>query len=361
MKFDLSGIRPDKMTSAERMSALMQGKPIDRVPFIPFIFGFTALNVGYSLEEFWSDGKKMFEAQVRTQQMFDYDSGPMFTYPEYGAWEFGGSIKFPTGEYEQAPMTVRRPVESEEEGWNLKVPDVETAGSIPIGIEFSKMQKEYGFPIIPPGTGPFNLAGKICGADRWCRWLVEKPDLCHHILQLSVEHRIQVVQYWIDTFGSDNVTVRSGAFLESNQLISPKLFEDFALPYTRGMHKKILAMPVKKCIIIHICGEHNRHLPYWAQIDFGNPGMCSFGHEVSIATAIKYMGDKNIIMGNVDQKIIQSGRPEEVYEECRKCIEEGKKTPRGFVLMSGCEVPAKTPPYNIWIMRKAVSDFGWYD
>ncbi len=66
-------------------------------------------------------------------------------------------------------------------------------------------------------------------------------------------------------------------------------------------------------------------------------------------------------MGNINPSIIQIGRPEEVYEECRKAIEKGKKAPRGFILMSGCEVPALAPPYNIWIMRKAVSDFGWYD
>lgn len=92
----LGGLRPDKMTSAERMRNLLQGKLIDRVPFVPFIYGFTGINIGYSLEEFWSDGKKMFESQMRTRQMYDYDGAPMFTYADYGRWEFGGEIKFPT-------------------------------------------------------------------------------------------------------------------------------------------------------------------------------------------------------------------------------------------------------------------------
>jgi hypothetical protein len=42
----LEGIRPDRMTSRERMGNLLQGKPIDRVPFVPFIYGFTGLNIG---------------------------------------------------------------------------------------------------------------------------------------------------------------------------------------------------------------------------------------------------------------------------------------------------------------------------
>jgi len=357
----LGGIRPDKMTSEERMRNMMQGKQIDRVPFVPFIFGFTGINIGYSLAEFWSDGRKMFEAQMRTRQMYGYDNPPMFTYAEYGPWEFGGVSRFPTKEYEMAPKVLRRPVETEEDVWNLKLPDVRTAGSLPIGIEFSKMQRRHGMPAMPPSAGPFNMAGNIVGAEKWCRWLIKKPDLCHHLLRLTVEHRIQVLEYWIETFGPGNVQARDGAAIESNQLISPKQFKVFAFPYIKELHERILAMPVVKCIPTHICGEQNLNAPYWAEVDYGDPGMCSFGHEVDIDYAIELFGDKNIIMGNVNPTIIQLGRPEEVYEECRKCIEKGKKAPRGFILMSGCEVPAKAPPYNIWIMRKAVSDFGRYD
>ena len=81
-----------------------------------------------------------------------------------------------------------------------------------------------------------------------------------------------------------------------------------------------------------------------------NQGICCVGKNTPLSS----------IMGNINPTTIQRGRPEEVYVDCRKAIEKGQKAPRGFILMSGCEVPAKAPPYNIWVMRKAVSDFGWY-
>jgi uroporphyrinogen decarboxylase len=357
----LGGIRPDRMTSGERMRNLLQGKAIDRVPFVPFIYGFTGLNIGYSLEEFWSDGRKMFESQMRSRQMYDFDGNPMFTYADYGPWEFGGEIKFPTGEWTMAPIVTRRPVQTEEDAWNLKLPDVETAGSLPVGLEFSRLQRKFDLPAMPPSAGVFNLAGNLVGADTWCRWLISKPDVCHHLLRLALEHRVQVLEYWIQVFGPGNVQARDGSALESNQLISPKVFKDFALPYIKELHERILALPIVPHIPTHICGDNNLNLPYWAEVDFGNPGLCSIGHEVDIAYAIEVLGDRNIIMGNINPTIIQSGRPEEVYELCRLAIEKGKKATRGFILMSGCEVPAKAPPYNIWIMRKAVSDFGWYE
>jgi hypothetical protein len=31
------------------------------------------------------------------------------------------------------------------------------------------------------------------------------------------------------------------------------------------------------------------------------------------------------------------------------------------VLMAGCEVPVQAPPYNIYVMKKAVMDHGFYD
>jgi uroporphyrinogen-III decarboxylase len=32
-----------------------------------------------------------------------------------------------------------------------------------------------------------------------------------------------------------------------------------------------------------------------------------------------------------------------------------------FTLMAGCEVPPMAPPYNVYVMKKAADDFGWYD
>ena len=48
-------------------------------------------------------------------------------------------------------------------------------------------------------------------------------------------------------------------------------------------------------------------------------------HEVDIDYAVEVLGDRNIIMGNINTTTIQFGRPEEVYEGCRIAIEKGKK------------------------------------
>ena len=121
----------------------------------------------------------------------------------------------------------------------------------------------------------------------------------------------------------------------------------------------MLSMGVKH-IFYHICGEQNLNLPYWAQMPMGNPGICSIGSQIEITTAIEHLGDIAIIAGNIEPNIIQTAKPQQVYELCKKAIEVGKKASWGFMLMPGCETPPTAPPYNVYMMRKAIDDFGWY-
>jgi uroporphyrinogen decarboxylase len=93
----------------------------------------------------------------------------------------------------------------------------------------------------------------------------------------------------------------------------------------------------------------------------GDPGMVSLGHQVDLLTAMKYFGDKCIIAGNIDPQIILEGPPQKLYEICRQCIEKAKHAPKGYILMPGCEIPVMTPPYHLYVMRKAINGYGWYD
>lgn len=353
-------IRPNEMTTKERMTALMKGEPMDRVPFVPFIMGFAARNVGLPVATYYEDPEKSYWASEMTQKQYDYDGTPTFGYGEYGGWEFGGEAKYPRSEYEQGISITRPAVETEEEAWELELPDVKMAGHIPKMMEFAKVEEKHGKRVSCYGMTPFATAFNIAGSHNFLRWLGRKPKLCHHLIRLATEHRIQVLEYWIETFGVERLRVQNQSGMDSNYLISPQTFEEFALPYVKELHERMLAMGIRS-IFCHLCGDQNLNLPLWEQVQFGDPGMISIGHEVDIEVAIKHFGDKNIIFGNIEPALIMTGRPEQIYELCRVAIEKGKKAPRGFVLMAGCEIPVPTPPFNLWVMRKAINDFGWYE
>ncbi len=351
--------RPDRLSPPERMGAILSRKKPDRVPFIPFVFGFCARNVGYPVAAVYENAEQSFWAQLWTQIQYDYDGGPLYGYASYGGWEFGGDIKFPRGEFEQAPVVTRFPVLTEEDVWNLKAPDVKTAGALPIMMEFGKIQAKMGMPVTVQAGGPFTVAGNICEVDRLCRWMMKKPDVFQRVMRVVTNFLIDAVRYWVDTFGAEPILAFTGEPTAANQVISPGQFEKSVLPYLQEIHGAILSMGVRH-IFCHICGEQNLNLPHWAKVPMGDPGIVSFGHEVDLETAAAHFPN-DIIAGNVEPTLIQNMSADRVYEESQKAIEKGKKCPGGYVLMAGCDVPTMAPPYNVWMMRKAVNDFGWYE
>lgn len=356
----MEGEKRERMTRRERIDALLRGQPIDRVPLFPFLLGFCAKNAGYPIATIYSDAEKSFEAQLRTIEQYGFDWGPIYGYASYGTWEFGGEVKMPSGGYEQAPSHTMFPVQKEEDVARLQLPNVKEAGCIPIAMEFSRLQDKFDVPITIVCGGNFTVAGNICPVEVLCRWMLKKPELAHQILRLATNHIIEVVGYWVDTFGALRVIPQIWEPLAANTIISPKQFERFVLPYLQESSEKVLTMGVPH-ILYHICGDQNANLPYWAQVSMGNPGLCSFGQEVDIGTAIEYFGDTCVIIGNIDPKVLQNGTPDQIYDLCTEVIKKAKHAPRGYILSSGCEIPPNSPPHNVYVMRQAVDDCGWYE
>jgi uroporphyrinogen decarboxylase len=354
-------LRQDEMTRDERIIALMKREPIDRITFGYRIFtGFSALNCGYTITDMFTNPRKCFDAMSWTAEQYGWQMTPMIIGAALDTLEWGGDIKWPTSEFAQAPIVRRYPVATEEDVWNLKIPDVKTAGIIPQIVELAKLSVDSGAKFINfQLKEPFESAAQICGVEKFCRWMLRKPKLVHRLLQMAFDFNLEFARYWIDTFGLEHCNlVFTGAPTTSNQVISPKMFETFALPYMKEFHEKLLVMGIKH-ILCHICGEQNLNLPYWAQIPMGDPGIVSFGHEIDLDAASKYFPN-DVLCGNVEPAVIQTGTTEEVYKLSRICIEKGKKHPGGFMLAPGCELPPKAPPHNAWMMMRAINDFGWY-
>lgn len=347
------------MTSQERIKALLNRQPVDRVPFYSLSLGFSTLNAGYTIADAYNDMPKASAAQDWAMEQYNWDEWNTAGYASFGPWEFGGEIKWPYGEFAQCPMPERFPVTTEKDVFNLKMPDIKTAGYLPLFIDFAERQQKAGHWYFYAIGHPFSAAGNLCGAEQFCKWIRKKPELNHLLLRMMTDYMVEMTKYLRDRFGTERFIPWFGDPTAANQLISAKQFEEFALPYIKELHEKVLAMGFKH-IFCHICGEQNENYPYWAQAPMGDPGIISVSQEVDIEKAIEYFPN-DIILGNIEPAVIQTGTPEEVYELCKKIIEKGKKAPRGFVLAPGCELPPKSPPYNVWMIMKAINDFGWYE
>ncbi len=337
---------------------LLQGQPIERVPLFPHASAFCARNVGYPLAAIYNDPGKSFEAQLWTFEQYGFDWGPIYGFASYGTWEIGEHGESPAlPGCQGVPPHRMFPVQSEEALDRLQLPDPRSAGHIPQAMEFSKLQLIMGTPISVVLGGNFTIAANICPVETLCRWMLKKSELVHRVLRLATDHLIDIVRLWVGTFGVKDFFPHIHESLASNRILSPRQFEQFIFPYLKESSEKILSMGVKH-IFYHICGEQRLNLPFWSKVPMGDPGICGFGSEVDLDLAVQYLGPTSIIAGNIDPRMILRGSPFEVYDLCRKAIEKGKKAPRGFMLMSGCEIPPDSPPYNVYVMRKAIDDHG---
>jgi uroporphyrinogen decarboxylase len=291
--------------------------------------------------------------------MHGQDENAKFGFASAAGWDFGGEVRMPADEFDQAPTVVRYPVEAEEEIFDLPIPNVETSGMMPLNLEFCRLQEKAQLKVTMSIGAPLMYASNVCGLDKLSRWMIKSPEAAHRLLRLVTDYGVETAKYWVKEFGPENIEFRTSTPTSSNQVISPKQFREFSLPYLKELHEKVLNLGVTY-IYTHICGDQRRNLPHYAEVPFGDPGIVSFGHEVDLAGAIEILGHKCIIVGNVDPRIVLTGTPEEVYEHSRKCIDIGREAPRGFILGTGCELPPMSPSKNVRAMRKAVNDFGWY-
>lgn len=355
-------LRQNLMSSKERVNTLFTyGRP-DRVPIGVLATAFTCRNAGHTAKVAYSDPKKSFNAGIWTAEQYDWDYElcTQFGHPVLGALDFGGEVRLPENEYEESMMTRSHPVKTEKDVENLEMPDPRTAGRIPLVMEFSKYQAANGYPVLFQPRSPFTIAAEICGLELFLKWMIRKPELCERLLSMALDHTFNVLNYWVETFGSEKLNIWMHSPSESNQLISPRHFEKFALPYHAEYHKRLKRVGLINRFSIHICGDQNLNLPYLAELSpWPHPSIISIGHEVDIEVASRYFPD-DIIYGNIDPVIFQIGTPQQIYDLAKKTIEKGKSCPGGFILSAGCSMPINPPPVNIYAMTKAVHDYGWY-
>lgn len=353
-------LKQDRMSSAERIDSLFNYRRPDHVPITMIAPTFSCRNAGLPVRVAYSDPQLNFYAMQWAAEQYAWDQAPQIVrHTVVEAMDFGGDVRLPEGEYEGALMVKSYPVKSESDVEGLKMPEPDKTGMIGIAAELGRLQEAHGLPVTFVSRSPFTIASNVCGLQQFCKWLIKKPELCERLMKAAFDHTFNVLRYWADTFGAEKIFVFMSSPSESNQVISPKQFEKFALPYHLLYHERLKALGIKR-FYFHVCGEQNLNLPSLADAPpWEHPAILSFGHEVDLETAAQRF-PKDIICGNIEPAIIQTGSPQQVYELARATLEKGKGIPGGFILSAGCELPVASPAANVFAITKAVDDFGWY-
>ena len=203
--------------------------------------------------------------------------------------------------------------------------------------------------ILPTQWGPFTTAARILGTEKLMMATIENPERLMDLITLTTEINWAVFERIMAH--PDIPGLNLSEPMSSGDMISPAMFRKFSAPFLKDLVGR--AKNGKKYSMIHICGNATSLLP--DVVDIG-PDCFSVEAKVDLKAAKEVLGGKVCVAGNVSPTgAFLSGKPEEVIQEARACLEAWGNNP-GFILTVGCDFPKEVPFENVKALMSLKSE-----
>lgn len=349
------------MTHLERVQAVLQGRTPDRVPVIPQCFMFSAQEYGYSIGKINRNPQLMAEAHVFCQEKYGYD-GCVIDIDDASLAEACGAKVIYRDDAVAAVDEHHPLLEDLSEIDDLELPDPEKSTRLCVWMETAqRLMEKIGDHVFVMGRadqGPFDLLALLRGPQEFMMdLLTEEEAVIHHALQWATEAHIRFAKAMRNLTHSTSM----GDSYAGPNLVSPKMYREFALPYEIQVVKAV--QTEEKPYSVHICGDTNMILADMAttgakiiEIDAkADIGKC---RQLLDAAAERFGLSPAVVMGNMDTTDLVIGSPEQNMANARAIIEAtGGK---GLILSSGCAMGANTNPENVKAMVEAAKLYGTF-
>ena len=367
----------ETMTSKERVWAAIQLEKPDRVPIdilasaAPF-----ARIAGITQTEFFSNETKASDA---INKVFDYTGGwdlDLASIPSSSlaaaktgiTLALGIKLAFPGMElpddysYQACEEEVLKPEDYDtiaEIGWQkfmfedfaFRILDItpedlqrtleETAPLFFRAIdEWRKRGVVTLYPVTPFVTHPFFRLSLGRSMIKFTEDLYYNPEMVERAMK-TMTH--ELIEEWIagskifDQKFAFIIEERAGGFF-----YPPKIFERFWLPYTLEIVDALWSEGIVTWFHLDACWDKN--IPYFKQFPRGSAILALDG-TTDIFAAKEVLRNHLCLAGDVHPALLSLGKPEEVEAYCKRLIDEVGPD-GGFILSSGCEIPAAVTMEN---------------
>ena len=227
--------------------------------------------------------------------------------------------------------------------------------------EFEKDMASLGFPegvggrggVQPPFSGFTNNFRTFRGA---VRDMYRQPDKLKAALNKVLEYRIARAVPAVRKKGQPTLGNSGEAHRVSDEILSPKQFQEFVWPYWKRAVDKTLELGYEH-ISMFFEGRRDKQLEYF--MDFPKGSLFIRMAETDIFRAKEIMGDRVCLMGNVPIQMLQMGSVTDVEDYCKKLIKVVGKN-GGFILRCSTDYTQEAKPKNVKAMIDTVNKYGWY-
>ena len=324
-----------------------QKPQMDRIPAYLITGQCNTQLIGVSIKEWLQDPQVFVKAQVAVYERFRPDILLMMWDLLMDAEAIGNELKYPE---DSLCITTKAALEDKGKLGSLQVPDPQKDGRLPGYLEAVADTKKIIADAIVSAViaGPWTIAIGLRGATELIRDALKDPDYVHELMQFCTRQSISFAEAIIPL----GVGLGYSEAPASCSLISPKMYRSFVFPYHKQIVDHFKARKVG--IGLHICGYADPILE-----DMVNTGVTNISVDAptDLAKAVEASRGRAVLIGNLDTNLFYSGSREEMRQAVKNCI-DAAPSDSGYIISSGCEVPAIAPPEKSEWFYELVDELG---
>ncbi|HEU0142689.1 MAG TPA: uroporphyrinogen decarboxylase family protein [Bryobacteraceae bacterium] len=334
------------MNGYQRIAAVLGGKPPDRVPVMLHNFLMAAREAGVCMREYRRSPRAIARCFIESVERYGYDGVVV----DVDTATLAGAVGVPVDYPDDAPARCsgEGKIGSLEEVADLTPPNLQKDAGIETWLEATAiLKRHFGDEVYIRGNcdqAPYSLAASMRSPEEWMMDLMDEAnhERAHKLLAWCTGAVSEFIRLMAAT-GAHMVS--NGDSWGSPDLVSPRLYREFALPHEKSVVSA--AHVAGKPYFLHICGKTDRILP--DMVSTGADGL-EIDYKTDVRLAHDTLRSTTVFIGNLDPSgVLANGTAALVEEKTRELLRVFSDTPR-FILNAGCAIPADTPPDNIKAM-----------
>ena len=197
-------------------------------------------------------------------------------------------------------------------------------------------------PVIANLTGPISTAASIVDPMTFLKELRKDPENTHRLLDYVSNFLTAYARLLVE---SGVTLIAIGDPTATGEILGPKMFEEYAVPYLNKITDAIHA--AGRPVIVHICGDIKsvKHLV---------PGIRSDALSTDALVNLKTLKKEYpelTVMGNLSTYLLQSGNTETVAQQTRRLVCDGID-----IIAPACGLSTSSPLANIRAMTATVKE-----
>ncbi len=332
----------EPMNGRERILAMMEGRAVDRLGFMPITMMFAARHAGVKYLDYATDFRTQAEAQARVAEDFDFDYVSVISDPACEAADCGASIKYYPDQppaIDEAQALLADPHRLAE----LRAPDPASGARMQNQLQaLALLKQRVGQEKLVEGwvEGPCAEAADLRGINTLMLDFYDRPQFVAELFEFVLQMELAFGKAQIDA-GADLIGVGDAAA----SLVGPGFYNRVVWPYEQRLVEGLQRAGGR--VRLHICGNTRPILA----------GMGRLGCEVvdldslaPLADGRREMGQEQILLGNIDPvRVLRDGTPQSVYAAVGECHRDAGAR---YIVGAGCEVPPDTPAANLRAMAR---------